>query len=105
MPLSLEAPAARAAGLTTSELETVELIWTTGGLPPISGYATAILAVAVASDPALISTLTAVDFNDVESVEAGVAALLRWREGRTGFPDVVASGGSTMRSCTRSCTG
>jgi hypothetical protein len=76
MTLLLEVPSARSASLTSAQLATVQRLWHVAGLPPVSGYGTALLAAAVASDPALTDMLSSVDFDSAGSVEA----LLQWRQ-------------------------
>jgi hypothetical protein len=50
------------------------------GLPPVSGYGSALLAIAVASDPTLTELLSSVDFDSPGSVADAVEALLQWRQ-------------------------
>jgi hypothetical protein len=80
MTVSLEAPPARSASLTTSQLETLQRVWGIGGLPPASGYAATFVAMAAATDQTLAATLAVVDFDDADSVTSAVAELLGWRQ-------------------------
>ncbi len=80
MTPSLNDTAPRSASLTTPRLATLQRLWHISGLAPTSGYGTAALAVAVASNDVLADTLASVDFDDSHSVANGVEALLRWRE-------------------------
>ena len=80
MTVSLEAPPNRSASLTTSQLETVQRVWDSARLPPISGYAATFLALAVATNPTLAATLTTVNFDEADSVAAAVEALLLLRQ-------------------------
>ena len=80
MTVSLETPPARSASLTTSQLEAVQRVWGIAGLPPTSGYAATVLAMSVATDQTLAATLTAVDFDDADSVTNAVEELLQWRQ-------------------------
>jgi hypothetical protein len=80
MTLHLEVPTARSASLTSSQLATVQGLWHIAGLPPVSGYGTALLATAVASDPTLADMLPSVNFDDAGSVAAAVQVLLEWRQ-------------------------
>ena len=68
MTVSLETPPARSASLTTLQLEAAQRVWGIAGLPPTSGYAATILAMAVATDQTLAVTMTAVDFDDADLV-------------------------------------
>jgi hypothetical protein len=61
---SLEAPAARPATLTTSQIETLQCFWCAAGLPPTCGYETVTLAMAVASDQTPATKLAAVNLDD-----------------------------------------
>jgi len=83
MTPSLVAPPARSASLSTSQLESVQRVWRIAGLPTVSGFAATVLAMTVASTPALAATLTTVDFDDVDAVTNAVEELSRWR--RQGF--------------------
>jgi hypothetical protein len=78
MTLSLEAPSAPPASLTTSQLETLQRLWRAAGLPPTFGYETVVLAVAAGLNQALASTLTSVDFNDPHSFTTTRDAVLNW---------------------------
>ena len=80
MTISLEAPPTRSASLTTPRLESLQRVWHIAGLPPTSGYAATVLAMAVASDQTLAATLTTVDFDDAEAVANAVEELLQWRQ-------------------------
>jgi hypothetical protein len=80
MTLSLEAKSARSGSLTTAQLAMVQHLWHIAGLSPTSGYETAVLAAAVASNQALATTLTSVDFNEADSVSNAVKTLLQWRQ-------------------------
>ena len=80
MTVSLEAPPAPSASLTTSQLEAVQRVWDIAGLPPTSGYAATFLALAVATNPTLAETLTTINFDEADSVATAVEALLRWRQ-------------------------
>ncbi len=79
MNVSLRTSPARSATLTTQQLESVRRVWHIAGLPSTSGYATAFLAIAVASNPTLAARLTSVDFDDAESALNAVEELGRWR--------------------------
>jgi hypothetical protein len=80
MTPSLNDLAPRSASLTTPQLETLKNLWHIAGLAPTSGYGTVALAATVASNCALVDTLTSVDFNDSGSTANAVEALLHWRE-------------------------
>ena len=80
----LETPYARVASLTTRQLAALQRVWQTAGLPPTSGYETAIVAVAVTYDPTLVEVLSSVDLDDTQSVADAVANLLQWRRRVTG---------------------
>ena len=75
-----EVPSARSASLTSAQLATVQRLWHIAGLPPVSGYGIALLAIVVASDPTLVDMLSSVDFDDAGSVADSVEALLQWRQ-------------------------
>ena len=79
MTHQMEVRSARPASLTSSLFATAERLWQLAGLPPVSGYASALLAIGVASDPTLADMLPAVHFDDADSVTAAVEALLDWR--------------------------
>jgi hypothetical protein len=49
-------------------------------LPPTSGYGTVILAVLLASAPALVDRVSSTDFDDAVAVADAVDALLQWRD-------------------------
>ena len=51
MTLTPEVPSARSASLTSAQLATLQRLWHIAGLPPVSGYGIALLAMAVAADP------------------------------------------------------
>jgi hypothetical protein len=70
----------RPGSLTGSQLAAAERLWQLAGLPPVSGYGTALLAIGVASDPTLADMLPFVQFDDPDSVTAAVEALLEWRQ-------------------------
>jgi hypothetical protein len=72
--------AVRPASPTSSQLATAERLWQLAGLPPVSGYGSALLAIGVASDPTLAEMLPSVRFDDADSVTAAVEALLQWRQ-------------------------
>jgi hypothetical protein len=80
MTLMPEVPSARSATLTSAQLTTVQRLWHIAGLPPVSGYEIALLAIAVASDPTLADMLPSVDFDNADSVADSVQALLQWRQ-------------------------
>jgi hypothetical protein len=80
MTVSLEAPPAQSASLTTSHLEAVQRVWRIAGLPPTAGYAATLLAIAVATNKTLAATLTTVNFDDADSVANAVEELLQWRQ-------------------------
>jgi hypothetical protein len=80
MTRPLEVAPARSAGLTSPQLETLQRLWHIAGLPPISGYGTAVVAIAVASDRTLAEMLSSLDLDDAGSVTNAVETLLRWRQ-------------------------
>jgi hypothetical protein len=80
MALQFETPRPRSASLTSAQLVTLQRLWHVAGLPPVSGYGTALLAIAVASTPTLADMLPLVDFNNPDSVADAVEALLQWRQ-------------------------
>ena len=80
MTLTPEVPSARSASLTSAQLATLQRLWHIAGLPPVSGYGIALLAIAVASDPTLVDMLSSVDFDNASSVADSVEALLQWRQ-------------------------
>jgi hypothetical protein len=79
MTIHLEASPCRSANLTPSQLQTVRQVWDFAGLPPTSGYATAFLAAAGATDITVRTALTSVDLDNADSVADAVAVLLQWR--------------------------
>lgn len=70
----------RSSSVTTSELEAVQRLWSIAGLPATSGYGAVILAVLLASAPALVDMVSSIDFDDADAVADAVDALLRWRD-------------------------
>jgi hypothetical protein len=80
MTFPLEVPSARSASLTSAQLATLQRLCHLAGLPPVSGYGTALLAAAVASDPTLADMLSSVDFDNAGSVADAVGAVLQWRQ-------------------------
>ncbi|MCU1501669.1 MAG: hypothetical protein JWM12_1023 [Ilumatobacteraceae bacterium] len=58
----------------------VQRVWRIAGLAPTTGYGTIVLAAVVATDQALGTTLTSVDFDDAQSVRNAVEALLAARQ-------------------------
>jgi hypothetical protein len=66
--------------VTTSELAAVQRLWSIAGLPPTSGYEAVILAVLLASAPALVDMVSSIDFDDSVAVADAADALLRWRD-------------------------
>ena len=80
MTLLPEAPATRSASLTSAQLATLQRLWHLAGLPPVSGYGTALLASAVASAPTLADMLSSVDLDNADSIADAVEGLLRWRQ-------------------------
>jgi hypothetical protein len=80
MTHQIEVSTVRPASLTSSQLATTERLWQLAGLPPVSGYGTALLAIGVASDPTLSDMLPSVHFDDADSVSAAVEALVQWRQ-------------------------
>jgi hypothetical protein len=68
----------RSASLNTSQLESLHRLWLTAGLPPLSGYSTVFLAVAVATDHPVADTVTSVDFKQPGSVDDAVEVLVAW---------------------------
>jgi hypothetical protein len=58
----------------------MQRLWVLAGLPPVAGYATASLALALASDATLSGMLLSVDLDTVGSVADAVEALLQWRQ-------------------------
>jgi hypothetical protein len=80
MTIRLEVPPCRPATLTSSQLETVQRLWVLAGLPPVVGYATAVLALAVANDATLAEMVLSVDFDNAASTFGAVEALLCWRQ-------------------------
>jgi hypothetical protein len=80
MTHQIEVGSVRPASLTTSQLATAQRLWQLAGLPPVSGYGSALLAIGVASDPTLADMLPSVHFDDADTVTAGVEALLEWRQ-------------------------
>ena len=86
MRLQPEAPSARSASLTSPELATLQRLWHIAGMPPVSGYGAAILAIAVASDRTLPDMLASVDFDNAASVVDAVETLLRWRQRTFNWP-------------------
>ena len=79
---ALEAPPARPATLTTSQVEILLQLWCAAGLPPTFGYESVTLVLAVAPDQTFAAALTSVNLDDARSVETGLDALLRWRHRR-----------------------
>ena len=77
MTLRVEVPV-RSASLNTRQLETLHRLWLIAGFPPLSGYGTVLLAVAVAADHPLADTVTSVDFNQPGSVDDAVEVLAAW---------------------------
>jgi len=73
-------PCLRSPSLTNAQLTTLQRLWRIAGLEAVSGYGSALLAIAVASDTTLADMLRWVDFDDARSVADAVAALLRWRQ-------------------------
>jgi hypothetical protein len=69
--------------LTTSQLDGVLSIWRLAGLAPTTGYETAIVAMAVASNHRLAAALTSVDLDDTAAVARAVKTLKRWLHGGT----------------------
>ena len=82
MTVSLQAPPASSATVTSSQLETVQRVWNLAGLAPTSGHATTFVAMAVATERSLLEALTTVDFDDPESVARAVEMLRRWHQRR-----------------------
>jgi hypothetical protein len=80
MTLQSEAPTARSASLTSPQLATLQRLWRIAGLPPVSGYGAAVLAIAVASDRRLPDMLASVDFDNASTLADSVETLLRWRQ-------------------------
>ncbi|MCW2751834.1 MAG: hypothetical protein JWR83_2944 [Aeromicrobium sp.] len=80
MTHQIEVRTVHPVSLTISELATTERLWQLAGLPPVSGYGTALLAIGVASDARIVDMLPSVDFDDSDSVAAAVEALLQWRQ-------------------------
>ena len=70
----------RSASLTSAQLTTLQRLWRIAGLEAVSGYGSALLAIAVASDSTLADMLRWIDFDDDGSVADAVDALLRWRQ-------------------------
>jgi len=66
--------------VTASEFAAVQRLWSIAGLPPTSGYGAVILAVLLASAPALVDTVSSIDFDDAGAVADAVDALLHWRD-------------------------
>ena len=67
--------------MTTSQLDNVLGLWRLAGLAPTTGYGTAILAMAVASNQVLAAALTSVDLEDTTSVACAVKTLKQWLQG------------------------
>jgi hypothetical protein len=80
MAHQIELRTVRTASLTSSQLATTERLWQIAGLPPVTGYGSALLAIGVASDPTLANLLPLVQFDDADSVAAAVEALREWRQ-------------------------
>jgi hypothetical protein len=80
MKLQPEATSARSASLTGPQLATLQRLCHIAGLPPVSGYAAAVLAIAVAPDRTLPYMLASVDFDNAVSLADSVEALLQWRQ-------------------------
>jgi len=70
----------RSSSVTTSDFAAVQRLWSIAGLPPTSGYGAVILAVLVASAPALVDMVSSIDFDDAVAVADAVDALLHWRD-------------------------
>jgi hypothetical protein len=70
----------RSASLTSAQLTTLQRLCRIAGLEVVSGYGSALLAIAVASDSTLADMLRWIDFDDDGSVADAVDALLRWRQ-------------------------
>jgi hypothetical protein len=70
---------ARSASLTSAELATLQRLWQIAGWTAVSGYGSALLAIAAASDSMLADWLRCVDFDNASSVRDAVEALLQWR--------------------------
>jgi hypothetical protein len=66
--------------VTTSEFAAVQRLWSIAGLPPTTGYGAVILAALLASAPALVDTVSSIDFDDAVDVAEAVDALLQWRD-------------------------
>ncbi len=80
MSVPLEVPAARSASLTSLQLATLQRLWHIAGLPPVSGYGTALVAIAAAADAALSNTLSSVALDNADSVADAIETLLQWRQ-------------------------
>lgn len=80
MTFVLEAQRACSANLTGSQLATAQRLWTLAGLPPVSGYGIALLAIALAADPAMVDLLSSADFDNAASVADATDALAEWRQ-------------------------
>jgi hypothetical protein len=80
MTLPLEVLPACSVSLTSAQLASVQHVWSMAGLPPVCGYGSALLAIALASDPTLTELLSSVDFDSPGSVADAVEALLQWRQ-------------------------
>jgi hypothetical protein len=65
--------------VTTSELAAVQHLWSIAGLPAVSGYGAVIIALLLASAPALVDMVSSIDFDDAVAVAHAVDALLEWR--------------------------
>ncbi|MCU1395595.1 MAG: hypothetical protein JWM34_4023 [Ilumatobacteraceae bacterium] len=75
-----DAPPVRSASLTGPQLEIAQRLWNLAGLPPVSGYASALLAVGLGSDPVVAERLLSVDFDNATSVADAVDVLRQWRQ-------------------------
>src|SRR3954447_22103296 len=69
----------RPSSVTTSQLATVQRLWSIAGLPPTSGYEAVGLAVLLATAPTLVDMVSLIDFDDAVAVVEAVDAVLRWR--------------------------
>jgi hypothetical protein len=83
MTLPLETPPPRSASLTNAQLSILQRLWQLAELPPVSGYGTVLLGIAVALTPTLADVLQFVDFDNPDSVAGAVEALLEWRQRTT----------------------
>jgi hypothetical protein len=75
-----EATQQRSPSVTGAEFVAVQRVWSIAGLPAVSGYGAAVLAVLLASAPELVDLVSSIDADDARAVADAVDALLQWRD-------------------------